>query len=619
MTTVYVGIHDSDKTGKIYPKTVYEFDQKLFESWQDQGFGIYKAVNDFEATPEELLASGKKTLRNDIFCKKLVAVYADLDIAKSGDESTEQQREEAKKVLIENVNAWCPPNKIIVTKNGIQPLWFLQDTSIENAERYRNVICGIIEWSKGEGSAGDAVKDLARVLRVPGFYHLKTEPYMVTEIEYHDFLYTYEDLEELFPFTPAPKKEYTVKEKVYDAGSIDTVDFQAIVIRAFQSTGHTASFDDTQRLILDGRLTGTFQDRRGDRRYLSSTSHEPYTGNQITVVSCIRGCTNEESAAWIKDEFNLNPKKEDVIYPFQIKDPETGEDIGYFKTSREIYAEMQSPKILVHKADIISTGFPEVDKVVGGIVPTSLVVVGARTGHGKSEVCKNIAVDAASKGKKVLFFDFENDSDEMLSRELKTALAMRAINIMKTDIKTFEFWEKYKKFADEAAQEFFEKIGDNLRFYGKDDIPTIDQFLKILDTVEKADLIVIDHLHYFSIDETQAQAVELAKIMRKARMFTKIKRIPVVMASHAKEPIGKERPPIASDLFGSSNIAKEATFILMPYRIPFAEYIKDNEGRVIANTLLFVSKNRPEGPFAKFEANYDTRFSTLKIKNQEGF
>ena len=62
----------------------------------DKFFGVYFAVNLFEATEEEMKKVGVKTKRNTPFLKKLRFVFADLDIAKSGDGQTREQKTERK-------------------------------------------------------------------------------------------------------------------------------------------------------------------------------------------------------------------------------------------------------------------------------------------------------------------------------------------------------------------------------------------------------------------------------------------------------------------------------------------------------------------------------------------
>jgi len=66
-------------------------------------------------------------------------------------------------------------------------------------------------------------------------------------------------------------------EKIRQIQEIENLDFQQVIIKAFGAVGRSASFDSKARLILDGRLTGTFQGKKDDKDYLASTSHEPFS------------------------------------------------------------------------------------------------------------------------------------------------------------------------------------------------------------------------------------------------------------------------------------------------------------------------------------------------------
>jgi hypothetical protein len=82
--------------------------------------------------------------------KKINAVFADIDIAKKGDNQTREQKEEKKKTLLSELMKICEPSCVLDTSNGIQPLWIIGDYPIDEAsqKRYIALINGIIERSK---------------------------------------------------------------------------------------------------------------------------------------------------------------------------------------------------------------------------------------------------------------------------------------------------------------------------------------------------------------------------------------------------------------------------------------------------------------------------------------
>jgi hypothetical protein len=190
---IYVLIDDKKKEPGA--QTYYSFDQKLFSEMNDRGWGVYFAVNDFGKNP-----------RQDKYCQRLRYVYGDLDIAKAGDGQTREQREAKKKTVLDALIAKCPPTMVIGTSNGLQPLWKIKDGILSNKEKYVNAIKGVIEWSKQFGCKADSVFDTARILRHPGFFHQKEEPFMCELIYQSDKIYSIDELRNIFPFEEEVKK-----------------------------------------------------------------------------------------------------------------------------------------------------------------------------------------------------------------------------------------------------------------------------------------------------------------------------------------------------------------------------------------------------------------------------
>ena len=278
--------------------TTHNFDLAYFKEMNLKGWGIYFAVNDFGPNP-----------RQDKFCQKLRYVYGDLDIAKAGDGQTREARDAKKKVVQDALIAHCPPTMIIGTSNGVQPLWKLSNGSLDQKAHYVNVIKGVIEWSKQYGCMADSVYDTARVLRTPDFYHQKAEPYLCEIIFKSTNTYTLDELQAKFPYVEE-KPTYVPPTTNYQLSPVDLaikrIDIKELGTRAFASVGRRAEWDNQDRLVLDGRQTGTFQGRIGDRGFIASSSHEPYEGNHVTFTAQVLNITPKEARAWIIKEYNLN-------------------------------------------------------------------------------------------------------------------------------------------------------------------------------------------------------------------------------------------------------------------------------------------------------------------------
>lgn len=296
-----------------YTKTFYEHKRDDFQKLNKDNYWVYCSVNDFEATEQEMKDMWVSTKRNIPFLKKINWAFADLDIAKKWDWQSQQEKEMKKANLLWELFEKCNPSIVVETANWLQPVWRLKDTntSTEYQKRYVDVINWIIERSKTVWASGDQVKDVTRVLRLPWYYHMKEEPFKCIERQNNDIVYSIEDLEKVF-WEYIPKEDIKEKHKKiqeYDTSeqyrAIDNLDFQELIIRAFRKVWRSCEFDNKWRVILDWRLTGTFQWKRDDKEYLASTSHEPFEWNKITAVADIMQTTYKEAYKRIIDEFNI--------------------------------------------------------------------------------------------------------------------------------------------------------------------------------------------------------------------------------------------------------------------------------------------------------------------------
>lgn len=376
---------DSQGFAKVFEK----YDEDEFKRLNQLGCGIYFTPN---------FCKGGRKIEN---LTHLNCAFADLDVAKEGENISKEEIQKRKaKLEYALEDAPISPNFIIDTKNGLQPLWLLEDEPLteESKIMFTDTVEGIIEYFKKFGSKGDQVKDFVRVLRLPNFYHMKGEPYLC-HVKLGRFLRVpLVELQKTYKVSTLERRG--VKTKSFDnsfvrgevSQAIDKIDFQELVIRAFAFAGRSATFDKQQRLILDGRLTGTFQGKTGNRDFLASSSHEPFEGNRITVIADILSITNKEAYAWIKEQYGLNEDK--------LK-------------AKKMVAEIRT--IQVKPIDqYYSWGTMELTKVFAPIKRNTSTVLVGETGEGKSTFAFNMALRNADLGHKVLYISLEMTEQELL-------------------------------------------------------------------------------------------------------------------------------------------------------------------------------------------------------------
>lgn len=297
---IYAAIHEKDKA-----KHVVHFsrsDDQRFRQLNQQGYGIYVTANSFNG------ARKKQSLL------KLNAVVGDLDVAKDSGDTTEETREECKLALIEKLNKYCPPSWTVITKNGIQP-WYLidEDKRDENTLKlYEGVMCGLIDVSKGIGGLGDETKDVSRLWRVPGYVHNKSAPFDITEIPGNGHVWELEDLREFF--WREPKNTHASKGRTYSPTSdiplwreLSKIDIKDVVIRAGIESGRDIHFGRDGHMVLNGERRGTFIGTGGDF-IATQSSVDPIKGNRVTVVANMLKIPNGEAVVWLCNTYDKDPR-----------------------------------------------------------------------------------------------------------------------------------------------------------------------------------------------------------------------------------------------------------------------------------------------------------------------
>lgn len=218
-----------------------------------------------------------------------------------------------------------------------------------------------------------------------------------------------------------------------------------------------------------------------------------------------------------------------------------------------------------------SFGIDYLDKKIRGILPSDLILIGARSGAGKSSIAQSIAHHNAQQGKFVALFSLENfEEDDYLSKAYyfyiqKTRqwdLTMRDFmscgNGFTPDLEVL-------KYAEEQTEKYFENICVFGRKRGYD-LGNLRAGL-VSCASGKVDLIILDHLDYIDKEDEHTHDIShVTEIMRTLRDIQDVARIGIICISHLRKPmLAKEMPKVPSmdEFIGSSNKVKEATAVIM--------------------------------------------------------
>lgn len=243
------------------------------------------------------------------------------------------------------------------------------------------------------------------------------------------------------------------------------------------------------------------------------------------------------------------------------------------------------------------------DDCLRSIMPHDLILIGAETGVGKTELARSIAMRNAFEGKRVHYFALEAEPDEIEMRGKYTELMKLAISKLPPDIfekLNYSDWYRGRVDADvrfleyEAEQKFAEKYKTLKTYYrgSKFDYETINKlFLAIQD---ETDLIILDHLHYVDVADDNENRGLRSAVMAIRNVSLLIGR-PVILVVHLRkrDMRTKSLVPSLGDVHGSSDITKVCTHAIMLARAPRSAIDYTRAGYF--NTFFSVPKDRVAG------------------------
>jgi hypothetical protein len=224
----------------------------------------------------------------------------------------------------------------------------------------------------------------------------------------------------------------------------------------------------------------------------------------------------------------------------------------------------------------------------------NFIVLGARSGSGKTTFAFDMAQKNALLGHKVLFISLEMDE-----KEVKDAVARRSAGITIEEEYNYEIPEEKQKYFEEKISEinaigslYFKGVrrGGGLKW---------EELLEIIYSYNDLDLVFIDNLDLIEGNKGENDLDRQKRIVKKIMGFTSEKRIPVVLIHHYRKAFGKNTEQTGSldDLSGSMKIVDGADRIINIRRNynPDAQYpdkylstITLQKGREYANSLRSV-------------------------------
>jgi replicative DNA helicase len=268
----------------------------------------------------------------------------------------------------------------------------------------------------------------------------------------------------------------------------------------------------------------------------------------------------------------------------------------------------------------LSTGFPDLDRLISGLQNSDFVILAARPSVGKTALALNIAANIALRGakegeppKRIAFFSMEMSKSQLVHRMVCTEAEVDRDELVPepeaggeniTEVMN-RVWEAYDKIA-----------GANIYI---NDTPslTIQQVrssIRQLQAESGVDLIIIDYLQLMQAPADRAFARnrqhEVSQISRELKALARELNVPVLALSQLSRcvELRPNKRPMLSDLRESGSLEQDADIVMFLYR---ENYYNSEEPSHITELIVAKHRNGPTGKINLFFKSECTKFVGL--------
>lgn len=236
----------------------------------------------------------------------------------------------------------------------------------------------------------------------------------------------------------------------------------------------------------------------------------------------------------------------------------------------------------------ITTGLPDLDHLLVGLLPGQVITVGARPGQGKSVMGLHLAHQAASNGRASLLYSLEMDRVEIYGRLISKVARVdgKRLNLAKPTL-TDEDWV--------AVSSALPQVLDLPLLLNTEEALTPARVSAVIASAKRQHptlgLVVIDYLQLMDADgRHESRQQEVTAITRAVKRAAKRHQVAIVLLAQLNRKVEDrtDKRPQSSDLRESGAVEQDSDVIVMLHR----EDMYDPESPRAGEIDLIVTKNR---------------------------
>jgi replicative DNA helicase len=292
----------------------------------------------------------------------------------------------------------------------------------------------------------------------------------------------------------------------------------------------------------------------------------------------------------------------------------------------------------------VTTGLKDLDRKLGGLHSSDLIILAGRPSMGKTALATNIAYNAAKAHRpseggekqethRVLFFSLEMSSEQLATRILSQESGIPSDKIRRGEVTTTEF----QAFA--VANQEVSRVSLFIDDTPAITVSTMRTRARRLKRQNGLDLIVVDYLQLLqpsSNRRNENRVQEISEITRGLKTLAKELAVPVVALSQLSRQVEnrEDKRPQLADLRESGSIEQDADVVMFIFREEYylensqptrgvddkADKFEDrhakwqnlmNDARNTASVIIGKQRHGPVGSISLFFDGSLTKFADL--------
>lgn len=258
----------------------------------------------------------------------------------------------------------------------------------------------------------------------------------------------------------------------------------------------------------------------------------------------------------------------------------------------------------------VPTGYTDLDRVLGGLQQSDLVILAARPSVGKTSLALGIAHNTAKLGLRVAFFSLEMSEEQIVQRLISLDSAVGSTSLREGCFGEHEL---------EAVMGSMGRLSD-LPIHINESSGIAPAFIRAeVARIEAlhgpVDLIVVDYLQLMRCDGKQRDRYEtVTEVSQGLKAAAKDLKIPVLALSQLSRSVETraDKRPILSDLRESGGIEQDSDVVMFIYRDEM--YDENTERKNIADVIIAKHRNGPTGAVSLFFQKHLAKFQNADIR-----